>query len=280
MIGLFINPQAGKGKALQVLSEVTSILNRDGIPFVAHNGNWPASLEGCTEAWILGGDGTLNYFLNRYPNPGIPLVPLGGGTGDDFSWSLYGKTTTSQRVSRVLQSPVRPVDAARCNQRIFLNIVGIGFDGAVLESLGETRKSRGHLTYLTHVIRKIFTFKEMSFEIRTGVAGYTLEGPHLLVSIANGQRTGGGFLVAPEARLDDGLLDLTLCEPLSRMKRLRYLPVIEKGKHLQLPFITHLRVPEVTITAVQEVAAQIDGELFYSRVFEITVLPGYMKMRY
>lgn len=233
MIGLFVNPIAGKGKSLLVLREVERLLKREKISFFSFISNWPESLQGCEEGWIIGGDGTINFFINKYQNPSIPLAPLGGGTGDDFSWSLYGKISVESKVMKVLQSPCRLVDAGICNQRIFLNLIGIGFDGAVLESLGEKSRSWGHLTYLTEVIRKIFTYREINFIIRTGAQEFT--GRRLLVSISNAPRTGGGFMIAPEARTDDGMLNLMLCDPLSRILRLRYLPVIEKGKHLKLP---------------------------------------------
>ena len=87
-------------------------------------------------------------------------------------------------------------------------------------------------------------------------------------------------MVSPKASLTDGLLDLVLCEKLPVFKRLRYLPVIEKGKHLDLPFIHYTHEQEVRIECSHEVFAQIDGELMSAASFDIKVLKEYLLVKY
>jgi len=165
MIGIFVNPQAGKGKALQTAALLEKILMEKEAAFVVYTHNWPGHLQDCSEAWIVGGDGTLNYFLNQYPNINIPLAIFKGGTGNDFAWQLYGDMTTAAQAAHVLLTNPKPVDAAGCNGKIFINSVGIGFDGEVLQSMGAIRSMGGHLGYLWVVIKKIFSFKEFDFTI-------------------------------------------------------------------------------------------------------------------
>lgn len=278
MINLFVNPKSGKGKALLLSAELESLLSARNIPFTVYTGYWPESLSGCTEAWIIGGDGTINYFINQYPSIDIPLVLFKGGTGDDFSWKLYGNLSLEEQLNLVLYTHPRRVDAGSCNGKLFLNSVGIGFDGEVLKSMSVIRRIGGHIGYLWVVCRKIFSFKEQEFTISHG--GRVQKGHFLLVNIANAPRTGGGFLISPQADVQDGKLNLMTCQRLSIIKRLRYLPVIEKGKHLELPFISHELISNIHIDTSTESFAQIDGELMKGAHFNIHTLPGHFQFKF
>jgi diacylglycerol kinase family enzyme len=136
----------------------------------------------------------------------------------------------------------------------------------------------GHLGYLWVVIRKIFSFKEKDYKITFD--SHALSGKFLLVMLTNSTTTGGGFIVSPEARIDDGKLDMVLCKPQPVLKRLQYLPIIEKGKHLQRDFILHRQISNIKIECDAETLAQIDGELFSARAFDITVLPNHYLFKY
>lgn len=278
MIHIFVNPLAGKGKALQVAAIIEKILQQKNMDFVLYPSQWPDYLQQCTEAWVVGGDGTLNYFINKYNPVKIPMAIIKGGTGNDFAWQLYGNDTIQQQVERVLAADAKPVDGALCNDKIFLNSIGIGFDGEVLKSMNAIRYIGGHIGYLLLVIKKIFSFKEFNFGIQ--LKNEKIDARFLIVNIANASRTGGGFKISPQAIINDGKLNLVLCKPLSVLKRLRYLPVIEKGKHLQLPFISHQLIENVTVVCNNAVFAQLDGELIQANHFEMKVLPGYFLFKY
>ena len=96
----------------------------------------------------------------------------------------------------------------------------------------------------------------------------------------NGHRAGGGFHIAPQASITDGLLEVTIISPLSILKRLRYLPVIEKGKHLKLPFVRHFKSANLQISSNQDMDAHLDGEYFSTNYIEIETLPGKFFFRY
>ena len=269
-IALVVNPRAGKGRANAVASLLVSSLYHFAIDFTLYNDGWPDNFEGYSDVWIIGGDGTLNFFINRYPSISKPLVIFKGGTGNDFAWKLYGDIAWKEQLHLVFNATPKPVDVGRCNDKLFLNGVGIGFDGEVLESMNTVRLIGGHAGYLFVVLKKIFTFKEYTFKIYGDelIADEKL----LLALVNNSSRTGGGFHVSPKATVNDGLLDLVMSKPLSIMKRLKYLPQIEKGKHLDLPFIKHLTGTKFTIECEKKVAAQLDGELIEAAQFEFEVL--------
>lgn len=277
MIGIFVNPAAGRGKAVQLMTVIENALEGKGIAYNTYADAWPETISE-TEAWIIGGDGTLNYFINKYSQLKIPLVIFKGGTGNDFAWKLYGNRTTEEQILLVLSAPAQHVDAATCNGKLFVNSVGIGFDGEVLRSMGAIRKLGGHLGYLWVVIKKIFSFREFSFIISTD--NQNSKEKYLLVNIANAPRTGGGFLISPKAEINDGRLNMILCKPLSLLQRLRFLPVIEKGKHLELPFIHHQPIQHTTVSCTHIIYAQLDGELISDQHFGISILPCYFLFKF
>ncbi|HEY8687915.1 MAG TPA: YegS/Rv2252/BmrU family lipid kinase [Chitinophagaceae bacterium] len=275
---LLINPLANKKKIEKIRSQVSNVLSQRKIDFISFTELWPEEINFYKEVWLVGGDGTVNYFLNFYKNIEIPIVIFKGGTGNDFATRLYGKMSTDEQINKVLVANPQNIDAAECNGRKFINGVGIGFDGEVLRSMKAIRLLGGHLGYLWIVLRKIFSFKEGFYQIQFD--GNNISEKYLLVMITNSTTTGGGFIVSPEAKIDDGKLNMILCKPLPVLKRLKYLPVIEKGKHLDKDFILHKEISEIKIVCEKETLAQIDGELFSAKTFEIKILPKHYLFKY
>ena len=275
---LLINPLANKKRIGKIVSRVTGELLNRNISFQSFTGSWPADINSYKEVWLIGGDGTVNYLINFYENILIPIVIFKGGTGNDFSTKLYGDISVAEQVDKALSAGIKWVDAAECNGRKFINGIGIGFDGEVLRSMNAIRLVGGHLGYLWVVIRKIFSFKEKYFDMIFD--GEILSGKYLLVMITNSTTTGGGFIVSPEAKIDDGKLNMILCKPQPVFKRLQYLAVIEKGKHLAKDFILHREITHIKIECVNDTLIQIDGELSAAKTFDIKVLPKQFVFKY
>ncbi len=277
-IALAVNPKAGNGKSLKLANQLSTLLQQQHIHHELFMDEWPLSFEEFTDVWIVGGDGTLNYFINHYPNIDLPLVIFKGGTGNDFAWKLYGNCSTQEQFNLVLQATPKPVDAAICNDALYINAVGIGFDGEVLQSMKAIRFIGGHIGYYLAVLKKILTFKESSFKIYSN--DLLVDEKFLLVMINNSSRTGGGFYVSPKASVNDGLLDLVIVKPLNVLQRFFYLPRIEKGKHLHLPFVRHVLRTQFTVESDKELSAQMDGELFKAQRFTFAVLKDKFLFRY
>ncbi len=249
------------------MARLEGLLHQYNIAKTVFIQEWPASFAGFTDIYLVGGDGTLNYFINHYPDINLPLVIFKGGTGNDFHWLLYGDLDTASQLKKVLDLPARPVDCGLCNNRLFINGVGAGFEGAVAKALTAKKKMPGKTSYLLTILRKIFSYRSNHFTIQAGEMVMT--GKKLLVDISNGRRAGGGFHVAPAARADDGMLDLVIASSMNPLRRLFYLPLIEKGKHLGLSVITHLPVKSVRIQSLQRIAYHLDGE--YGEAVELDI---------
>lgn len=276
-IALCAHRLSGAGRALALARKVAECLGSKGVSFQLFQDNWPANFSGFTDIWLVGGDGTLNYFVNHYPDNRLPLGIFPGGTGNDFHWLLYGQTGTEAQVEQMLQATPRAFDLGRCNGRYFLNNMGIGFEGAVAERLRGRAKRPGKLGYMAAVLKTVFTYRSASYQLTFN--GQQVSGSFLILHVSNGRRAGGGFHISPQAAADDGLLDLVRCQALPVWKRLRYLPVMEKGKHLSLPFISHQPLQELTIESESPVSFHLDGEWDRSGYFSIEVAPASVLIR-
>jgi diacylglycerol kinase (ATP) len=270
-IAIVCNPQAGNGKALSMADQIISYLKQKEIPHTIFTAQWPQVWDVFTQVWIVGGDGTLNYFINQYPDMKLPLSIFKGGTGNDFHEILYDKISIEQQIEKLLKGNVSFVDAGVCNEKFFLNGIGIGFDGAIVKSLISKKKNPGKASYLSSVFKRILFYKATEHFVK--IDNYTIKGKLLMVNIANGKTEGGGFRVAPNADFQDGLLDINIVKEISSIKRFIYLQAIEKGKHLHLPHIEYRQAKKIEITTEGIVPAHADGEYFEAIHFVIECLP-------
>ena len=276
-IAILFNSRAGKGKAIRVAKQIKGKLSSLQYMFEAFEDFWPEDLKAYTDVWIIGGDGTLNYFINKYPDCNLPLSVFKGGTGNDFAWKLFGNKNLDDCFSIALDALPKKTDAGVCNGKYFMNGVGIGFDGEIVKSIyREKTFFKGHLAYYAAALRKIFFFIENKLEVNTKDISWKL--PTFMLTVANGSRYGGGFLVAPDASVDDGLLDIVLVPRISIFQRLNLLPGASKGKHLRMAQST--RSQSVMVKADRCVSAHYDGEAMEAEKFEINILPQKFLFRY
>jgi diacylglycerol kinase (ATP) len=278
LIAVVCNPAAGKGKAFALCNQLVGQLTSRNISFTLFTYQWPDQFQNFTHVFIVGGDGTLNYFVNKYPGIKLPLSIFKGGSGNDFAWKLYGNCSLTEQLERVLRSEPVAVDAGVCNGRYFLNGVGIGFDGEVVKAMGKKRVfAASHLAYLWTVLMNIAFYREI--EVQIEYEGRQRNEKLFMISIANASRYGGGFLVAPQANITDGYLDIVIIKCIHRLTRIFHLPKVEKGKHLHLSFVESGLVQKICIRSKNTVAAHIDGELLETTNFSIEILPAQFLFR-
>ena len=270
-VAIVCNPQAGNGKALEVADKIVKSLKEKDVAYSIFTAAWPQIWNGITQVWIVGGDGTLNYFINQNPDIKLPLSIFKGGTGNDFHELLYCAMTVEEQVELALQNRFHLVDAGMCNGKLFVNGVGIGFDGAIVKDLFSRKKSNGKSAYLVSILKNIFFYKEKKCAIMFDE--HMLNQDCFMINIANGRAYGGGFKVAPKASITDGLLDLNIVGEIASFKRLYYVPIIEKGRHLELSFIHYHQTNKVQIKSPFLLPAHMDGEYFTSDEFIIECLP-------
>jgi diacylglycerol kinase (ATP) len=277
-IAIVCNSLAGVGKAIILAEKIAKELSQKQTSYTLFKENWPEKFNGFTDVWIAGGDGTLNYFINHYPDIKLPLVIFNGGTGNDFHFLLYGDKSFEEQMELALTVTPKPIDIGKCNERYFINDVGIGFEAAVAKALTGKEKLLGKTSFLIMILKKIFSYRSKNYTIQS--AEQNLSGKKLLVDINNGRRAGGGFHIAPEARADDGLFDVVIADALTPLQRLINLPKIEKGKHLNLSFINHFKTKEIVVLSDSPIQYHLDGEYYDADSLKIEILAGKLLFRY
>lgn len=273
LVAIFTNSRAGKGRSKVIAAAIQEFLNGRHIPCMIYDQNWPHEMENCTEAFIVGGDGTLNFFINRYPSVTVPLTLFRGGSGNDFHFKLYGNISFEQNLSIAVSERITKVDVGSCNGTLFINGFGLGFDGKVVESMeGRSKFSAGYAAYLAVVLRQLFVYKETPCTIH--INGYEVSGNFFMVTVANGSRYGGGFMVAPDALIDDGLFNVLMIHRIPPLRRLIHLPRLQKGSHTQLKIVESTLADSVIINCPNPAPAHIDGEYIRDIRFELQLHKG------
>ena len=278
-IAILCNPLAGVGKAVILAEKIVVAIATRNMSYALFKETWPENFNGFTDIWIAGGDGTLNYFFNHYKEIKLPLVIFKGGTGNDFHWMLYGEMVIEEQLQIALTATPRSIDLGCCNEKYFINGVGVGFEGEVAKGLTGKNKKAGKASFMAMIIKKIFSYRSKYYQLSIDNKA-SVSKKYMIIDVSNGCRAGGGFHIAPEAKANDGFFDVVLIDALHPLKRLRWLPVIEKGKHLQLPFIKHSLAKKIIIESNELIQYHLDGEYFTSHKLEIEIKPGIRLFRY
>ncbi len=277
-IAIVCNQLAGAGRAVTLANKILSEQSAKQIPHTFFKETWPADFIDFTDVWIVGGDGTLNYFVNHYPEIKLPLVIFNGGTGNDFHWLLYGKISFEEQFQLALSAEPKPIDLGRCNEKFFINGVGVGFEGEVARSLTGKKKKAGKASFMAMILKKIFSYRSRTYRIIADDKTIA-EKKYFIIDISNGSRAGGGFHVAPQAEADDGLFDMVMIDALRPLNRLRWLPVIEKGRHLNLSFINHIKVKQISIESNESIIFHLDGEYYEAKKVDVYLMQGKLLFR-
>ena len=227
---------------------------------------------------IIGGDGTLHHVLNHLTNRDLIWNIIPAGTGNDFVKNIHIGRNLTQYIDTIISGETIAVDAGKINDRLFINGVGIGFDGQIVsDMLNKKSWLRGHAKYYYFVLRILASFKPKLLKYTTG--DLKVESKTLLMAIANGTTYGGGFKLAPNAHVSDGVLDICHIGEISPIRRFMNIPRLSNGSHEILDEVKLLRTKSINIDGDPSLLAQVDGEPFGAPPYCIEVLPGYLKVR-
>lgn len=276
---IVINPAAGRSsykKRLIYLEEKLSEAQFDfNLFFTEHNNAGKLAKvikENPTinEVFVMGGDGTLNYVVNEIQGKKLPISIVSNGTGNDSVKSLHGELNYKKQIDIALNGKVQKFDLGVCNGRYFVNGVGIGFDGEVVKEMVERgNKSGDHLDYLLTVLRIVAGFKEKILQF--SLDGKPFNKKILLMTISNGTTFGGGFIINPFAKTNDGLLDICILNEIAPFKRFWHLPKLKTGAHHKLKACEFHLAKDITIEATDQLVAHLDGEFIGHPPFKISI---------
>lgn len=277
---MVVNPISGGGKAHRVWQrESTSWPTDPDLDFKTYQTQKLRDVDGIKAAIdvhnpdvvvSMGGDGTLNDVINAVDRR-LPVLLYPGGSGNDFATLL--KIDPNKTIKeRVMHAQIRSVDIGKCNDQLFINGLGIGFDGEVsYRTFRNKSKVPPWLKYYPAIIGSILFYRETPAKIITEERSE--ESDYFMITVANGTKYGGGFHVSPKSIEDDGLLDIVTIRKVAPVLRPVYLPAVLLGKHLGLSFVDHWRTKKITVTSDQIIHAHVDGEMISGERFEVEVMP-------
>jgi YegS/Rv2252/BmrU family lipid kinase len=282
-IRLILNPSSGGGRALRALPAVEAALTRLGLPFETHR---TTSLDHGRELAAAGaragetvvtlsGDGLVGAVagaLARCERPAV-LGILPGGRGNDTARTLGIPLDDLDAACAVLRDGIeRPLDVGCVGDRPFVGIASFGFDSIANRIANEAPPRLGNLVYAYGALRALATWRPATFTLRLdGGAPRTYTG--YTVALANAKAYGGGMYVAPDARLDDGLLDVVVVQRVSKLRFLTQLPKVFKGTHVRNPEVEVLRARAVEVDADRPFAIYADGDPIGQVPARVSVLP-------
>ncbi|MBB6403883.1 YegS/Rv2252/BmrU family lipid kinase [Arthrobacter sp. AZCC_0090] len=289
---LAVNPAAAFGRHVLAGDEAARCLRAAGLDVVVLRRNSmdalgeavDEALQAGTEALVVvGGDGMVHLGVNSLAGTGLPLGIVPVGTGNDVArmlgLPLQDVAASCARVISALDGGGRVLDAGRITAggrtTWFAGAVSAGFDAAVNERANSWRWPRGAFRYTLAMLRELGSFRAINYTV-TADGASSREGA-MLISVANGQSIGGGMRIVPDAAPDDGLLDLFIVKPLSRLAFLAVFPKVFSGRHTTHPAVEIRRVRSVRLTA-DNVVAYADGERIGFLPLDIDVVPGALRV--
>ncbi|MCF6264456.1 MAG: diacylglycerol kinase family lipid kinase [Xanthomonadales bacterium] len=285
---LLNNPNAAHGHRQKLVPQIEQRFADNGLQtslFCSqYGGHFEEYLSACdlsqySAVIVIGGDGTLHEALNGlYRQDKSRRIPLGlipAGTGNAFARELDLLAGQWQKaVDIICAGNIRNIDCASYRyageQRYFINIISMGFG----VDAGHTAKKLKFLGKSAYTLATLWqTLFLRSWPLRITLDGQRIEHSTILASVSNSRYTGTSFLIAPDAQLDDGLLDVLLLTDISRLKILRLFPSIYSGKHIHYQEVSLQRAKHILIETDEPKELTPDGEFSGSTPVEIQCLP-------
>jgi YegS/Rv2252/BmrU family lipid kinase len=242
-----------------------------------------AVLEGYDAVISVGGDGTANEVLNglmRARQSGEGTAKLGVvaiGRGNDFAFGVEIPDEFERACQVLARGEGEWIDVGLVrggdfpDGRYFGNGVGIGFDAVVgFESL-KMKRLHGFASYLVAALKTIYLYYQAP-SVRIEHDGGSIERAALMVSIMNGRRMGGGFMMAPEAEISDGLLDVCIAEEVSKAGIFALIPRFMAGSQATHSAIATLQTKKITVSALEgTLPAHADGETLCEAGMQLSI---------
>ncbi|MBK0420542.1 hypothetical protein JD292_00385 [Leucobacter sp. CSA2] len=295
--GLVVNPRSALGRGKRVAVRVARELEAAGIPIELISGEdanacaaavAEASRAGLRGLILVGGDGLLGLVLQIAAARALPLGIVPAGSGNDFARNFGVPRGHREAVARILANERAPhaVDLGVVrfpdpgapggfSERWFAGGLSIGFDAAINRRANAIRLPIGGFRYQLGLVAEIVALAARPFRVRTGTREREFDG--LLTSVMNIRTLGGGIPIAPEARTDDGMLDLIEVTACSRPRLVSVLGVLARGRHAGLPEVTFETVSSARIDAPGEIA-YADGERVGEGPFEVRAAPAAIRL--
>lgn len=296
---LIVNPTSANGRLARYWPRLLQAMEGARVPFTFEFTEAPghatelargARLRGVPTIVSVGGDGTVHEVVNGLVGEeALPFLPGGAlpmlgvipfGTGTDFVRTTGIPRDPLEAIQRLQRGQPRCVDLIEVRyqhegqprRRYCANVVGLGFDAAIVKRVNRSFKAlRGTIPFISSLLVELFGYQNKQVAVRFN--GQELSGKVNAVVACNGRYFGGGMEVGPTACPDDGLIDLVIIGDLNRLELLLNLPRIYAGTHLTHPKVRHFQVTEAEVETDEDVFVEAEGELLGRAPVHLRIIP-------
>ena len=285
-IGLVVNPTSGKNRGMALGIEVAQRMRAAGHEVLdlsdesyasARDRALGAIAQGLDVLAVVGGDGMVHLGVDLAAETKTTLAIIAAGTGNDIARGLGLPVHDPVRAADLVTTGTpRTIDAIRHvdahgKRHWFVGVLGAGFDSVVNERANTWPWPKGKMRYNLAILRELPLFKAIPYVVT--VDGVRHETRAMLVAVGNGPSYGGGMHVLPDAKFDDGLLDVLILREISTLEFLKVFPRVFKGAHVTHPAVEIIRGVSVTLEA-DGIVSYADGERFAPLPITVEVVPG------
>ena len=280
-IALVVNPTSGRGRGARIAPEVRERLAAAGLTVDVHTTTCAEDVgriasevvaSGADAVALIGGDGTIHLGAQVLANSGMPFGVIPAGTGNDFARGLgVPLKDPAAAADLVVAGRTRTIDLAVAKDEFITTVVAGGFDSLVNKRANAMSWPKGNARYTVATFIELRTFKPLEYVVT--VDDEVIETKAMLVAVGTGPTYGGGLQICAGAELDDGQLDVTIIQPVSRLTLLQMFPKLSKGTHVGHPAVRTLRGSSVRIES-PGITAYGDGEVLGPLPVDIGIAPG------
>ncbi|MFI7065618.1 diacylglycerol/lipid kinase family protein [Kribbella sp. NPDC050124] len=280
-IALVVNPTSGKGLGARVAPVVRGRLEAAGLTVDEYSttcaedvGRISADViaSGADAVALIGGDGTVHLGAQVLAKSGMPFGVIPAGTGNDFARGIgVPLKDPAAAADLIVAGNTRAVDLAVAKDEYITTVVAGGFDSLVNKRANAMSWPKGNSRYTVATLAELRTFTPLEYVVT--VDGQVIETKAMLVAVGTGPTYGGGLQICAGAEIDDGLLDVTIISPISRLTLLQLFPKLAKGTHVGDPRLVTLRGKSVRIES-PGITAYADGEPLGPLPVDIAIAPG------
>ena len=285
---LVLNSKAGKGKATNLCRSLEVLLKSNNLPYEIISKSNPEDTstelrlkisEGRFERVVaIGGDGLVNLCLQEVAERDIALAVIPAGTGNDFARAVGShKKSVAEIFNAVLSHKPSAIDLGLITgdfgKRWYVQVLSTGFDALVNKLANRISWPRGQIKYTLATLFTLARFKPIEYEITIDDKQFKQD--FMLLSVANGETYGGGMRICPHASNSDGVFDILLVHPVSKIVLLTIFPKVFAGKHIPHPRIEIIRGRNVQLSA--NASAFADGEFVSTLPIKIENIPNALK---
>ncbi len=264
-VRFLVNPKAGRGLGSASFGRLRTLASRAGAGFVVSRSAADlaeqarrAAADGIERLLVAGGDGTIHHAVQGLAGTSCALGAIPVGTGNDFAGTLQVPPDLDAAIQRGLTGEIHPIDLIRVGETYSVSYLGVGFDSEATRFANEVKTLRGPLVYPYAVIHTLATFQPPRMRIVHDEGVF--EGGVMFTTLANLPRFGGGMRIAPQAEIDDGLLDLVIVKEIPRRTLLTVFPKVYNGRHVGHPAVLFFRTRKVEITIDRAMTLYGGGE--------------------